>query len=231
MAVPGRVWGAHGPSPQPGDHSRLPSTLGGGQGHVRIEMADLLPGPLPHPPTVVADVLRQSLCSIPHGRTQILPIFGIDRMPSGKARRNLHHCLANQHCHRIQVSPIRGQPQPLRLQRYSPSTRKRIEHIGHFPTTGLDDLRPRVPQHVRIVGVLPHDQPSKNLKQSFPLSFLGILSRKPIRMSRRVIHQRSPQHRPRRRQRPSRPPQMQSRRMPMPNRLLPSRSPTDRLQR
>ena len=50
-------------------------------------------------------------------------------------------------------------------------------------------------------------------------------------MRRRVVHHLREDHRPRRRQRPPRPPQVQRARMPVPDRLLPRRCLVDRLER
>ena len=68
-------------------------------------------------------------------------------------------------------------------------------------------------QYVRIVGVLPHHQPLKNPEQALPLFLLFLGSQRLI--ARRIINQRRPNHRPSRSQRPTSPPQMQRRRMPM----------------
>ena len=82
-----------------------------------------------------------------------------------------------------------------------------------------------------LLGVLPNHQPLQDPEQPPPLYRLTRLRREPVRMSRRIIHERSPQHRPGSCQRPRCPPQLQRRRMPMPGRLLPRRRRADHIQR
>ena len=62
-----------------------------------------------------------------------------------------------------------------------------------------------------------------------PLRLLLLLGERVV--PRRIVHQRSPEHRPSRRQRPPSPPQMQRRRMPVPDRLLSSSLRIDHRQR
>ena len=103
---------------------------------------------------------------------------------------------------------------------------------GNPPPRGArGDLRPSPRQHLRVVAVLPQHQLLNQPEQPLPLRILGLRGGKPIRPRQRIVHQRSEKHRPTRRQRTPGPPQMQSRGMPMADRLLPSRRRIDGIQR
>ena len=112
MTFPGWVRGLDGSGTQPGNHR-----LGV---HLWIQMSYTLPGPLPHPLPVIPNVLRQTLRPPPLLQTRLRPAPGIDRGPPRKPGRDLHHPLRYQNCDRIQVTPVRRQPQPLGLQRATP---------------------------------------------------------------------------------------------------------------
>ena len=106
-----------------------------------------------------------------------------------------------------------------------------IQNRRRLAVATRHDLRPRLGQHVGVVAVLPAHQPLDDPEEALALGGLRLGGREPIRTRRRVIHQRGEQHRPARRQRPPRPPQMQRRRMPMTDRLLPHRRRIDGIQR
>ena len=86
-------------------------------------------------------------------------------------------------------------------------------------------------QDGRIVRIVPFHQLFDQPKEPLPLLILVGFGRELLGKTRRVIDQRSEQDRPARRQRPPRPPEMQRRRVSMPDRFLPRRFLIDRLQR
>ena len=140
-------------------------------------------------------------------------------------------------------------PQPLRFQRQGTAASKRIVKgwqlvrveqfgsarvvgiIGAGPPPALANLRPRLFQHLLVSGILPLHQFFDEAEQPLALLFLFGLRRKQIGTGRRIIDHLGKNHRPRRCQRPPRPPQMQRTRMPVPNRLLPRRGSIDRVER
>ena len=99
------------------------------------------------------------------------------------------------------------------------------------PSPTLPDLLPRHLQN-RLVGrVLPLHQLPQDREQSVPFAVLPQLGREEVRPGRRIVHQLGEEHRPRRRQRPPRPPEMQCAGMPVPNGLLPRRRPVQVVER
>ena len=99
------------------------------------------------------------------------------------------------------------------------------------PPPTAPNLSPRRFQHGFVGGVLPKHQVLKDAEQTLPLRSLRRFAAKLLGHGGRVIHHLRKDHRPRRRQGPPRPPQMQSRRMPMPDGLLPCRRLVDGIQR
>ena len=95
----------------------------------------------------------------------------------------------------------------------------------------LPDLVPRLLEDLLVGGVLPQHQVLDDAEQPLPLLLLRLLGREEVRMRRRVVHHLREDHRPRRRQRPPRPPQVQRARVPVPDRLLAGRRLVDRVQR
>src|SRR3990172_3269900 len=106
-----------------------------------------------------------------------------------------------------------------------------VSVLGARPPPGLPDLVSRLLEYRLVRGILPQDEVFDDAEEPLTLLLLCLLSREKIRAARRVIHHLRKDHRPRRRQWPPRPPQMQRARVPMPNRLLPCASLVDRLQR
>ena len=101
------------------------------------------------------------------------------------------------------------------------------------PRDGPRDLPPRLVQDRLVVRSLPRHHPFDNAVQPLALRLLVIRDvgkRIAPRPRGRVVHQLREQHRPARRQRPPRPPQMQRRGgVPMPDGLLTRRGDVDRL--
>lgn len=120
--------------------------------------------------------------------------------------RNLDHAFVDQHRHGVQVTRQRRQAQALRFQRDRPTARERVEDRRWSVGEAAVDLRARLSQHLRIVGVLPHHQPFQNPEQALPLILLLLWRQRPV--TRRIFNQRSPDHRPSGRQWPARPPEM-----------------------
>ena len=177
--------------------------------------------------------LRSKLfdCLPPALRAEVIPLLRVHRRSSCETLRHLQHRSIDQHRHRVQIAGQRLQAQALSLQRDGAATCERIEHrrrpVGETPL----NFRPGPPQHISVPAVLPHHQVLQDPEQALALDGLILLGRKPVRVRRRIVHQRSPQHSPTSRQRLPRPPQMQRRRMPMTDRLLPRRRLIDRIQR
>ena len=145
---------------------------------------------------------------------------------------------------------MRAQSQPLRLQRDRTAAAERVVHRrGVLGEKGVDlgprsrrrnalaaghrprDLPPRSADHARVVGAFPLHQPLDDAEQPPALPLPRRLVGELLRHRGRIVHHLREQHRPARRQRPPRPPQMQRRGMPVPDRLLPRRSRVDRPQR
>ena len=83
------------------------------------------------------------------------------------------------------------------------------------------NLEPRLVQDSRVVGRLPRHHLGDDRVQPRPLPLLVLLGRELLRPRRRIVHELREQHRPARRERPPRPPQVQGRGMAVPDRLLP----------
>src|SRR5580698_6350031 len=81
------------------------------------------------------------------------------------------------------------------------------------------------------MDVLPDDEPGYYTVQSVALYLLGFLSRERIWVSRRVVNQLREQHRTACGKRTPGPPEVQRRRMSLPDRLLADGLPVDVLQR
>ena len=103
--------------------------------------------------------------------------------------------------------------------------------LGAGAAPALPDLVPRRLQHRLVGGVLPQHQVFDDAEQPLALLLLRLLGREQVRMRRRVVHHLREDHRPRRRQRPPRPPQVQRARVPVADRLLPRAGLVDRLER
>ena len=86
---------------------------------LRIEMTDALLRLVAHPLAVVAHVLGEPLRAVPLSRIQRLLCsrFRVHRWLAGELRRNLNHCLVDQHRHRIEVAGVALQAEPLRFER------------------------------------------------------------------------------------------------------------------
>src|SRR5215467_13172925 len=91
----------------------------------------------------------------------------------------------------------------------------------------LPDLVTRPLENFFVSRVFPQDQILDDLEKSLAFFFLRLLRLENIWMRRGVVHHLRKDHRPCRRQRPPRPPQVQGARMPMPDRLLPRRGLVD----
>ncbi len=191
-------------------------------------MPDTLPSLFAHPFAVVFHILGQSFGIAIEG-----PLLDarMDRLHVLELRRDLDHRLADHYGHRVQVRSIGGQAQALRLQRDRPTTRERIIDRRQFTPAAAPDFCARSLQDFFVGRVLPFHQLLDDLEQALAFGLYCLFGRELIREAGGVIHQLRKQHRPTRRQRPPRPPQVQGAGMPMPDRLLPRRRRVDRFQR
>ena len=126
---------------------------------------------------------------------------------------------------------MRLQAEPLGLERDGAAAGERVEDRRRVAVGRLEDLRVRLGEERLVADVLPHDEPLDDLVQPLALDALILLGREPVRMRRRVVDKLREEHRPGSGERPPRPPQVQRRRVAVPDRLLPGRLPVDRLQR
>jgi hypothetical protein len=170
------------------------------------------------------------------------------RLP-GELGWYLNHRLTDQHRHRIQVTRIGLKPEPLRLERQAAAAGERVVEGGQLVrveqlrgarvflvrrtcgTPAFPDLVPRLSKDRFVRGVLPLDQFFDESEQPLALLLLRLRGWEPVRMRRRIVHHLREDHRPRRRQRPARPPQMQRARVPVADRLLPRTGLVNGLQR
>ena len=84
---------------------------------------------------------------------------------------------------------------------------------------------------VGVVAVLPRHQALDDLEEPLALGGLIRISRELVGVRGGVVHERGKQHRPARRQRAPRPPEVQRRRVPVTDRLLLRRRRVDGVQR
>ena len=92
--------------------------------------------------------------------------------------------------------------------------------LGAGVAPALPDFVARLLQHGLVGGVLPLHQILDDAEQPLPLLLLLLLGREQIRVRQRVVDHLRDDHRPRRRQRSPRPPQMQRGRMAVADRFL-----------
>ena len=184
-------------------------------------------------------------------------VGGVHGQTPGELGRNLDHRLVDQLRYRVQIAGIGLQPQALGFQRQRAATGKgimkarqlvRVEQLGRLRMVavqltglapGLANLRARPLWHLLVGGVLPAHQflkqPEQALATGRPTAF-QMPRRHLARMLQLprpggIIHQLGKDHRPRRRQRSPRPPQVQGARMPVADRLLPRRCDIDGIER
>ena len=114
----------------------------------------------------------------------------------------------------LRSPPIGGQTEPLRLQRNSPASTEWIQHPDllslslSLSLSLMSDLSISCLASSKVEGsfVFSHTTSRSMIRNSrFRSKLLVLLGGEPVRMGGRVVHQRSPQHCPRRRQRPPAP--------------------------
>ena len=199
----------HRPSPQPGDHRQLPPLVRlqvrplprhlRRDPHLGIQMPDAPLRLVPHPPPVVPNVLGEPRRPPPALRREVLPIRGTNRRFSREPRRDLDHCLGDEHRHRVEIARVRLQSQSLRLQRDRPAPGEGIverrkplpvEQLGDArvvgvlragPAPALPDLSPRPVEHLVVGGALPEDEFPQYPEKPLPLLFGGdVAERVPV---------------------------------------------------
>ena len=181
------------------------------------------------------------------------PLRQRDWWPARELGRDLDHGLVDEHGHGVEVAGVSLQPQPLCLQRNGTATGKGIvqgrqlvgiEQLGGLRVVlvQLAHLPPRAAnlgagtlQHDLVGGVLPQHEVFDDFEQPLPLDggvplVLPVFEPAALLVAG-IIDQLRKDDRPRRRQRPPRPPQVQRGRMPMPDGFLPRASHIDRIQR
>ena len=145
----------------------------------------------------------------------------------------------------VEVAGMGLQPQTLRFQRQGAAAREgivegrqpvRVKQLGGARMPGivragaapaLANLRPRLFQQLLVGRVLPADQLLDEAEQPLALLLLVRLGRELLGAGRGIVHHLPKDHRPRRGQGPARPPEMQGARVPVPDRLFPSRRGVD----
>jgi hypothetical protein len=220
-----------------------------------VEVADALQRLLAHPGAVAAHVFGQAARARPVGegfaRAFLGAALGLDgrahRRAAGELGRDLDHGLVDGHGHGVEVAGKALQPQALRLQRQRAPARKRVvkggqllgvkagpalvERAGLAPARG--NGRAGAGQHGFVVGVLPQHQLAQDLEQLLALG-VGLragLARVVAALAPGVVDHLRKDHRPRRRQRPPRPPQVQRAGVAVANGFLPRRRHVDIVQR
>src|ERR1022692_4442308 len=214
------------------DHSSLATALPLRQRHLRIDVTNTLSCPVTHPLAIVTDVIRWAAGSRPHPHpAHLLLRRRIHGRLAGELGRDLNESFGDEDSDRVQIAAMRFQPQPLRFERNRATAAEGIVNRRRVPVRGLQDLVMGSFQNRRVVRVVPLHQLFDQPEEPLTLFVLVGFGRKLLRKARWVIHQRSEQYRTARRQWAPRPPEMQRRWVPVPNRLLPRRLLIDRLQR
>src|ERR1035441_5129959 len=140
-----RIWTDNSPCPEPRDDRRV---LAFRQLYLGIKMANSLECPVAHPLAVVADVIRQAASAGPHALpAHLLLRSRINRRLAGELGRDLDESLRDENSHRVQVTAVRFEPQPLRFQRNRPATTEGIVDRWRITAGRFQDLRVRLVQH------------------------------------------------------------------------------------
>ncbi len=112
------------------------------------------------------------------------------------------------------------QTKALSFQRDGAAACKRVQQLRRVTAGRFHNFGFRFIQHFFIVGIFPLDQVSQNTEKPVALLFLRFYRRELVRVGRRVVHKRCPNHGPRSRKRPACPPKVQRGRMPVPDGLF-----------
>jgi hypothetical protein len=192
---------------------------------------------------------------------KLLARLGIDRRQTGELRWELDQRLADHHRHGVEVRAVGAKTQALRLERDRAAAAERVVDgrrvlqqiaahrlripfgrrlLAPAPGERAGDVPAGLVQHTLVVAALPRHKTvfvvlalraADKVVQALTLRGLLLLARKTLGPGGRVVDQLTEQHRPTRRERPPRPPEVQRARMPMPDRLLARARRIDRLQR
>ncbi|OQA10314.1 MAG: hypothetical protein BWY66_00216 [bacterium ADurb.Bin374] len=204
--------------------------------HLRIQVADPLFGLLAHPGAVTPHVFGQAGRARPVLFHLLLLLAHRDRPhggPTGELRRDLDHRLVDQHRDGVQIRGPGFETQPLGFERQSSAARegivKRREPLGveqlgrpgvvFVQLAGLPpalaDLFPRLFEHPLVGGVFPQNQVADDPEQPLPLGGRLLFVHAPLEVPliAGIVDHLGEDDRPRRRQRPPRPPMMNSARM------------------
>src|SRR5262245_42782284 len=126
---------------------------------------------------------------------------------------------------------MRLKSEPLRFEWDRTAAAERIEDRRRVAISGVRDLRACCLKHLLVRRAFPSHEFLHHAEQALALSFLLLLRREKVRATRRVVDDRCKENSAARCQWPARPPEVECRRMSMPNRLLPCRFAVDHLQR
>ncbi len=166
-------------------------------------MADALEGPLPHPGSVVFDILGQAL-----GVPVVIALFRtrMRRFAVLEQRGNLDHRLANHDGHGVQIAAVGGKSQTLCLKWNGAATREGVVDGRQFTITIPDNLGTGACEHLLVGRVFPFHEIFYYGEEPSAFSLHGLLRGESIGMSRGVVHQLREQYRTAGCQRPPGPP-------------------------
>jgi len=180
-----------------------------------------------HPLAVGAHVGGQTGRALP---AELLPGEpGEHGRATGELGRDLDQGLVDQHGDRVEVGRVRLQTETLGLERDRAAAGERVEDRRRVSARRRQDLRMRLGEQRLVARVLPDHEPLDDAVQALALDALRIVGREAIGMRGGVVDELGEQHRAGGRERPSRPPQVQRRRVAVTDRLLARRFAVDRL--
>src|ERR1019366_7116963 len=113
-----------------------------------IEVPDAFNCPRSHPLPVVADVVSEPAGSSPHSLSAHLLLRSrIHWRLAGELGRDLDESLGDEDRNRVQVAGVASQPQPLRFERYRPTSTEGIVDWRRIAAGGFQDLCTRLIQY------------------------------------------------------------------------------------
>ena len=100
----------------------------------------------------------------------------------------------DEDCDWVQVTSERWQAKPQRLEGDGTTATEGVQDLGKITIARLLDLGSGLGQDLLVVARFPWHEPLQDVEQPLALKDLVLFGRKLIRVSRRVIDNRSPQH-------------------------------------
>ena len=169
-----------------------------------------VPWPRAHPLAVGLDVSCETPGSFPD-RLRTAGV-GMDRRLTSESVRDLEHRPLDQDCDRIEVTGESRQPEPQGLQRDRTTAAERVENRWADRRRRTLDLGRASARMRSIVRVPPTATSRSRMSKSRLRSrLLLLLGREPLRVCRRVVDERGPDHRSSRGERSTGPPQVERR--------------------